>query len=184
VPPTATPTNTPVPPTATPTSASVCSGVPVWNGNFVAYATGSKVTYNNELYQCIQGHTSEPNWMPPAVPALWKDLGSCTGAAVATPASVALQSAVAGPNLSRNGQPVKFMVQLNQAAKVEVDIFSMMGQRVASTTFYGTPGMNNWLWELKNASEQGVSSGLYIYTVRVTYNGNIEVKTGKIVILH
>jgi len=69
---TATPTftYTPVPPTSTPT-VSGCAGIPAWNGNFVAYTTGQKVSYNGEIYQCIQGHTSEPNWEPPVVPALW-----------------------------------------------------------------------------------------------------------------
>jgi hypothetical protein len=190
VPPTNTPTktNTPVPPTATatftPTPASACSGVAAWNGNFVAYATGSKVTYNNELYQCIQAHTSEPNWMPSVVPALWKDLGPCSNFVVASTSSTVIKSAVAGPNISKNMQPVKFFIQLNSPAQVTVEIFTPMGQLVASSTFYGNPGMNNWLWDIHNAAKQIVSSGLYIYTVQVTSNGNVETKTGKIVIMH
>ncbi len=183
LPPTSTPTS--IPPTSTPTTASICSGVPVWNGNFVFYSIGSKVTYNNELYQCIQAHTSEPNWMPPVVPALWKDLGSCTGAAPAIASSnTVIKSAVAGPNISHNFQPVHFYVQLNQPGMVEVDVFTPLGQKVVGTTFYGNAGMNNWLWDVQNASQHAVSSGLYIYAVRVTANGVTEVKTGKVVILH
>jgi hypothetical protein len=61
--------------TSTPTNG--CSGIPNWNGNFVAYAIGQKVDYNGEVYQCIQAHTSESTWEPSIVPALWKDLGPC-----------------------------------------------------------------------------------------------------------
>jgi hypothetical protein len=159
--------------------------VPAWNGNFVAYATGAKVTYNNELYQCVEGHTSQPGWTPPVVASLWKDLGPCTNAPLAVPVGVpVIKSAVAGPNISKNMQPVKFFVQLNASAQVVVDIFTPMGQLVASTSFYGNAGMNNWLWDIQNASKQIVSSGLYIYKILVTVNGVQETKTGKIVVMH
>ncbi|HYO59464.1 MAG TPA: Ig-like domain-containing protein [Archangium sp.] len=46
---------------------------------WVAYGVGAQVTYNGRLYQCLQAHTSQPGWEPPAVPALWKDLGSSGG---------------------------------------------------------------------------------------------------------
>jgi len=151
----------------------------------VAYPTGAKVTYNNELYQCIQAHTSEPNWMPSVVPALWKDLGPCSNIVVANISSgTVIKSAVAGPNISKNMQPVRFFIQLNAPGQVVVNIYTPMGQLVASTSFYGNPGMNNWLWDIQNTSKQIVSSGLYIYTIQVTSNGNVETKTGKIVILH
>ncbi|MEV0614108.1 glycosyl hydrolase family 18 protein [Nonomuraea sp. NPDC050404] len=39
---------------------------------WTAYATGAQVTYNGVTYQCLQGHTSQPGWEPPNVPALWK----------------------------------------------------------------------------------------------------------------
>jgi hypothetical protein len=81
-------------------------------------------------------------------------------------------------------QPVRFFIQLNAPGQVVVNIYTPMGQLVASTSFYGSPGMNNWLWDIQNASKQIVSSGLYIYTIQVTSNGNVETKTGKIVIIH
>jgi hypothetical protein len=88
--PTATFTYTPTPP---PSSGGGCSGVPAWNGNFVAYAAGAEVTYDGELYKCIQAHTSEPNWTPAAVPALWQALGSCSSGA----ASPAIKGQIAAP---------------------------------------------------------------------------------------
>ncbi|MEU6728145.1 glycosyl hydrolase family 18 protein [Nonomuraea wenchangensis] len=39
---------------------------------WTAYATGAVVTYNGIDYVCLQGHTSQPGWEPPNVPALWK----------------------------------------------------------------------------------------------------------------
>lgn len=54
---------TPVPPT---------SGPPAWSGAGVAYAVGDQVTYNGQTYQCLQAHTSQPDWTPDAVPALWQ----------------------------------------------------------------------------------------------------------------
>lgn len=37
----------------------------------VSYAVGDRRKYNDLLYRCVQAHTSQADWMPPAVPALW-----------------------------------------------------------------------------------------------------------------
>ena len=37
----------------------------------VAYVIGDEVAYLGIDYRCIQAHTSQPGWIPPAVPALW-----------------------------------------------------------------------------------------------------------------
>ena len=37
-----------------------------------AYAVNDRAQYNGTLYKCIQAHTSQPDWMPSATPALWK----------------------------------------------------------------------------------------------------------------
>ena len=31
-----------------------------------------ELTYGDNLYQCVQPHTSQADWAPPAVPALWR----------------------------------------------------------------------------------------------------------------
>lgn len=41
-----------------------------WKENTL-YSTGNRVKYNNFLYKCVQGHTSQTNWTPDATPALW-----------------------------------------------------------------------------------------------------------------
>lgn len=38
----------------------------------VAYKIGDLVTYQGATYRCIQAHTSQAGWTPPAVPALWQ----------------------------------------------------------------------------------------------------------------
>ncbi|MER7618401.1 glycosyl hydrolase family 18 protein [Nonomuraea wenchangensis] len=53
---------------------------------WTAYATGAIVTYNGVDYVCLQGHTSQPGWEPPNVPALWKV--SSGGGTDTTPPSV------------------------------------------------------------------------------------------------
>ena len=37
----------------------------------VAYAVGDRRQFDGLLYKCVQAHTSQADWTPPAVPALW-----------------------------------------------------------------------------------------------------------------
>ena len=36
-----------------------------------AYAVGDRVKFNELLYRCVQAHTSQADWTPDVVPALW-----------------------------------------------------------------------------------------------------------------
>lgn len=36
-----------------------------------AYITGNRVRHGNQLYHCVQAHTSLSDWAPDATPALW-----------------------------------------------------------------------------------------------------------------
>ena len=36
-----------------------------------AYAVGDRRRYDSKVYKCLQAHTSQADWEPPAVPALW-----------------------------------------------------------------------------------------------------------------
>ncbi|GAB3830038.1 carbohydrate-binding protein [Dactylosporangium cerinum] len=65
VPPTTPPTTPPSTPPSTP------------GGTWAAgqtYAAGAQVTYGGVAYRCLQGHTAQPGWEPPNVPALWQRL--------------------------------------------------------------------------------------------------------------
>jgi chitinase len=45
----------------------------------VYYPVGTQVTYAGRLYECRQAHTSQADWTPTAVAALWLDLGPAGG---------------------------------------------------------------------------------------------------------
>lgn len=45
-----------------------------WNSESVSYAVGDRVRYNEELYKCLQAHTSQSNWDPSGAPSLWAEL--------------------------------------------------------------------------------------------------------------
>lgn len=39
-----------------------------------AYTAGIRVRYGDKLYKCVQAHTSQADWTPPSVPALWTEV--------------------------------------------------------------------------------------------------------------
>ena len=39
-----------------------------------AYTSGQRVRYEDKLYKCVQAHTSQADWIPPSVPALWTEV--------------------------------------------------------------------------------------------------------------
>lgn len=43
---------------------------PLWSID-TAYGVDTITRYEGELYRCVQDHTSQADWTPPAVPALW-----------------------------------------------------------------------------------------------------------------
>ena len=49
---------------------SVTDLFPKWEPG-TAYAVGDRRRYGDLLYRCVQAHTSQTDWTPPAVPALW-----------------------------------------------------------------------------------------------------------------
>ncbi|MCE9672148.1 glycosyl hydrolase family 18 protein [Myxococcus stipitatus] len=51
----------------------------------VYYPPGTQVTYGGRLYECRQAHTSQADWTPPAVAALWLDLGPAGGGDTTAP---------------------------------------------------------------------------------------------------
>jgi len=58
-------------------SAEQCSSATPWT-EWTPFATGDVVSYEGAVYQCVQGHTSQPDWTPDVVPALWA-IGICDG---------------------------------------------------------------------------------------------------------
>lgn len=46
---------------------------PLWAAD-IEYAADVRVRYADKLYRCVQAHTSQSGWEPPAVPALWTEV--------------------------------------------------------------------------------------------------------------
>lgn len=46
---------------------------PLWATD-TAYAVDTVIRYEDKLYRCLQAHTSQSDWTPPAVPALWVEV--------------------------------------------------------------------------------------------------------------
>lgn len=46
---------------------------PVWATD-TTYTTDKRVQYGEKLYRCVQAHTSQADWTPDAVPALWTEV--------------------------------------------------------------------------------------------------------------
>lgn len=43
---------------------------PAW-ATGTSYSTDERIEYGGALYRCVQAHTSQADWTPPATPALW-----------------------------------------------------------------------------------------------------------------
>ncbi len=150
-------THTPVPPTSTPTSSSACSGVPAWNGNFVAYSIGQKVNYNGEIYQCIQAHTSEPNWEPPVVPDLWEAVGPCGSTPTANP--------VVYPNPATSST-THIQLPVANAVSVKVEIYTVSFRVVQNITMPRVEG-NDLTVPLMDKEGMALANGLYYFVIQV-----------------
>lgn len=48
---------------------------PMWQTD-TAYTAGIRVRYGDKLYRCEQSHTSQADWTPPSVPALWTEVAN------------------------------------------------------------------------------------------------------------
>ena len=47
---------------------------PEWDGNGKEYAVGDRLIFETKLYKCLQSHTSQLTWTPPAAPSLWAEI--------------------------------------------------------------------------------------------------------------
>jgi hypothetical protein len=92
------------------------------------------------------------------------------------------QSVVAAPNISRDGQPVNFLVNLDKPALVKISIFNLAGEEVYQTSAQGNTGTNRLVWQVQNQAARMVSSGLYIYVLQLDEGANVETHEGKILV--
>ncbi|HUO57931.1 MAG TPA: NHL repeat-containing protein [bacterium] len=101
-----------------------------------------------------------------------------------TPTPLRITSPVAAPNVSRGGEPVKFMVPLDKAAEIRLSLFTLTGEGIYQDSMQGTLGLNTMVWTLKNQSESPVASGLYLYLLRVDDGSRVTTYHGKVAVLH
>ncbi len=95
-----------------------------------------------------------------------------------------LLSAVAAPNISRNGEPIQFMINLGRNASVQLNLYTLMGEEVFTDGIEGGAGLNTITWTLKNKAQASVASGLYLYTLQVNNGYEVTAKTGKVLVFH
>ena len=107
-----------------------------------------------------------------------------SGSDTPTPINSLLLSAVAAPNISQNGEPVRFLVRLAQASQIHLSLYSISGEEVYQTAVLGSAGTNSLVWELENKANQRVASGLYIFVLQADEGASMETKVGKVVVLH
>lgn len=63
--------------------AKVAKYYKAWSGESISYAVDDTANYEEVTYRCVQAHTSQAGWQPPAVPALWTPYIDPTGPATA-----------------------------------------------------------------------------------------------------
>ena len=92
-------------------------------------------------------------------------------------------SVVAAPNISRNGEPIRFLVTLDRTSQVTLDIYDLTGEQVYEAQTEGQSGTNTVLWNLQNQMGETAASGLYVYRIQAQDGGTDDALTGKIVLM-
>jgi hypothetical protein len=93
-------------------------------------------------------------------------------------------SVLAVPNVSRNGEPIRFQVSLARPAKIETTLLTMTGEKVYQDSTLGRVGDNSVLWNLENQAGGKVASGLYLYRIQVDDGVTKTTHKGKVAVLH
>jgi hypothetical protein len=158
-------------------------------------ALGGGSTYTNDLHDAlyIRGNlVTVSGGTPPscrplptctpsgAAPSLVRAALDLLHGATATPIPQAALSMVAAPNVSRNGQPIRFLMNLGRTSPLQLRFFSLTGEKVAELTAQGSVGANILTWDLTNNAKEKVASGLYLYVL----DARGFTQKGKVVLLH
>ena len=95
-----------------------------------------------------------------------------------------IQSAVAAPNISRENQPIDFLLNLASPALVRFSLYSVAGELVFDSQAQEGQGASSLVWNSQNNAHQNVASGLYIYLFKADGAGTEETRIGKVLIIH
>ena len=135
---------------------------------------GSTIIGSVSISMCSTGGKLRPSGSPSSEE---------TATPTLTPVNRALPSVVAAPNISRNGQPIRFLVQSDSPARVRIFLYTLMGEEVYSNSLSAESGSSQLVWNLENGSGTDVASGLYFYIVEVGEGKTPILKKGKVVVL-
>ena len=91
---------------------------------------------------------------------------------------------VAVPNVSRNGQPVQFNIEITTSTRWRLTLYTLLGEQVFQVSSQGNAGLNTFSWGVQNQLGQEVASGLYVYIVETNEGSGLELHRGKIVVFH
>lgn len=127
------------------------------------------------------------------VPPSCRPLPTCTPGSFLVLAQAALKEepplapapapkVAAAPNVSRNGEPIRFKVELASPAQLNLTLYALTGEAVYQTTVKGSAGENSLTWDLRNGKGSPVASGLYLY--RLEAGSATLALTGKVAVLH
>lgn len=89
------------------------------------------------------------------------------------------ERASAVPNLSRDGEPIRFRFTLDRPEAAHLMVFNLTGELVRRVEVLGVAGDNEWEWDLANGMGSPVASGLYLYQVRF----GSKVLSGKVIVI-
>jgi len=134
--------------------------------------------------------------MPPAVPALWKDMGPCTGAT----GTVVLAAVVSYPNPTTTGNTTLYYeitgttnsangsspFVADPGATVSLKIYTVAARMVWSRTLMGQDaisGQHNFAWNGKDNSGAQLANGVYYYVAVLKTQGGQDMKKTPILIL-
>lgn len=101
---------------------------PAWDGNFKPYSVGTIVSYGGSEYKCIQAHTSQPDWTPPATPALWQLVTGTQPTATATPRPATPTATPIGPTATpQPGTPTPTIAPPPPSGRKIIGYFTQWG---------------------------------------------------------
>ncbi len=151
------------------------------NVNYAIYYQGNLVTASGGVPpSCRPNPTCTP--ASPAVPALAQRMEG-TPSLTPTSGNGTVPFIVAAPNVSRNGEPIHFLVNLQTPGQINLVLFDITGEIVWEGSVEGNSGRNSLAWNLENQSGVPVASGLYLYAVEANDGTSTITQRGKVAIL-
>ncbi len=144
--------------------------------SYTAFTSFTNWTHLTAYLNGVKVWGQEPGGAPAAAPLQ----ATLLNAGATVPSSGELPLVVAAPNVSRNGEPIQFRVNLSQSVPIHLALYSLTGEKVVEMDRPGSTGLNTLTWSLQTTTQENVASGLYIYVLKA----GTMVKTGKIVLVH